>query len=41
MDDELGEGGVELVLGERQLLGSRALHGDSRMAFANGLDEGR
>ena len=39
MDDELRERGVELLVGERQLLGRRALDRDSRVAFADGVDE--
>ena len=39
VDDELREGGVELVLAERQLLGGRTLHRDARVAFADSLDE--
>ena len=39
VDDELRERGVELVLCERQLLGRRALDRDSRVAFADGVDE--
>ena len=40
VDDELRERGVERLLGERQVLGRRALHRDARVAFANGFDEG-
>ena len=39
VDDELRERGVELVVGERQLLGRRALDRDSRVAFPDGVDE--
>ena len=39
MDDELRERGVELVVGERELLGRRALDDDSRVALAGGVYE--
>ncbi len=39
VDDELRERGVELPLGERQLLRSGAFDGHARVAFANCVDE--
>ena len=39
VDDELRQGGVELVVGKRQLLGCGPLDGDAGMPLARGCDE--